>query len=83
MRLRIDSKFHLKDTDDIDDSDCYGFFGDFEQNAGLGQIGVEMGRITKKELEPYGEDTQEWEEAQLRYGKSKAKLEGGKLMNWF
>ena len=69
---RTDSIPPLKETDDSDDSDFYGHCGDFEQNAGLGQLGIQ-GEIKFKggELGMYNEDTQEWGEAQMRCGNRK------------
>ena len=57
----------LTEIGDFDDSDFFGFCSDFEQNAGLGKLGIRDGLNYKERgLETYGEDTQEWKEAQLR-----------------
>ena len=58
FRLRVKSLCPLKETDDFDGSDFYGFCGDFEENKGRWQL--EIGEDTQykgKELEIYNEDT--------------------------
>ena len=84
VRLRIDSIPPLKETDDFDDSDRYGFRIDLGQNSGIRQLEIQ-GEIylKERELAMYNEDTQEWSEAQIRYANQGEHGKGNKLRNWF
>ena len=71
-RLRRGSISPLGDTDGFDDSDFYGFCGVFEQNTGRAKLEIQADMMYQEtELEIYNENTEEWEEAQIRYGKLK------------
>ena len=43
LRLRLDSAPPLIDKNDFEDSDCYGFFGDFGKNTGRRQLEIREG----------------------------------------
>ena len=73
--MRCKSIYALKETDGPDGSDFYGFFGDFEENKGRGQLGIEEAtQYQARDLEIYNEDTEEWEEPQMRYDRFKGNL---------
>ena len=76
LGLRFDSISPLEETDGPDDSDFYGFRGDWEQNAARAKLGIrEDMKFRESGLEIYNENTEGWEEAQMRYGKLKENLE--------
>ena len=58
----------LKETDGFDDSDFYGFCGDFEENKGRWQLEIEGdAKYQERELAIYNGGTGEWKEAQPMY----------------
>ena len=72
LRFRYKSIYTLKDTDDFDGAEFYGFRGDFEQNKATfqEQMGIEMGR-SKEIIDTSGEDTKEWLEGEVMYDQLK------------
>ena len=60
VRIRRRPLFHLEETGDFNDSDFYGFCGDFEQNTGRWQLRIQEGAKHKEvELSIYNENTED------------------------
>ena len=66
----------LKDAGDFDDGESHGFRGDVAQNKDSWQKELEIeGR--EEIIDTFGNDTGEWEESHLEYGKLKRRLSAG------
>ena len=76
LRLRSVSDLHLGGAGDFEDPDFYGVRNDFVSMPC--QRKLELGgelTLNERDLETYGEEAQEWKEAQLHYENVKRNIE--------
>ena len=77
LGLLVRANLPIKTKNDFEDSDVFGFYRDSEQTSDMVKLGIQDAlNCNGDELETYGEDTQEWKEAQLMYGQQKETWKG-------
>ena len=76
LRLRIKTASPIKGTGDSDGSEFYGFRGDFEENKDRRRLEIEEeeGKCRREIIRIFDGDTEEWGDAQQKYGTLKEEL---------